>query len=174
MKNIIVRGIHMQTIDGLNVVGIDYDYYKPKFIEKELKYLQDKYLLGDFYILESSPKKYQAICFTKVSVNKYREMLQYCNCDEKFSKRMNYFGEPKVLRLSPKKDFNIRTIKVIKSNIKYLRESLAHKLAYDIENIISLKKTINPLIDDGLKQISMVFYETKTSSNAKKNIKNNI
>jgi len=155
-----IRGCHLMTIDGFYIVGIDYDKFRLRFLVNELLMIQKLYKLSNIYIIESSKNHYHAVCFDKLFLKEYRELLQNTHCDSMFRRDFSLmFGEPKVLRLSSKrKNDRPKLIKTLKSNYRIHQQSLPHKLLYNFEGIIKFRKS---KLDDNNKIAPIVFYKSR-------------
>ena len=155
IKKISVMGCHLITWDGYYIVGIDYDKFRIDFLKVELKKLQKDFGLSDFWIVETSKEKYHAICFDKVPVLTYRKILDNTHADFIFSTKINFFGEPKVLRLPIQQDKKIKIYRVKSDWNNWREQSTAHKNLYSRFKIIPFVKTAH---DDNNNQVSLVFY----------------
>jgi hypothetical protein len=124
-------GIRNNCYDGSRVIFLDYDnILYTEMLIPEIKYLQEKYSLGDFYIFKSSQKEhsYHAICLDKVKVYEWRDILNDSSCDENYKKPALKDFKTCVLRVSKKGSSDApRYISTIKPIFESIRErSLAH------------------------------------------------
>ena len=147
-------GYHVLTSDGYVIVALDYDSFNIEHLTSELRRLQKDYSLSNFYVTESSSKRYHAVCFDKISLLTYKKILSDSHVDPNFSASVSYFAEPKVLRVSTKMILK----KVILSMSGYRTQSLAHKQVYSTFGIIEPSMSFTPL-DDGYTKLSVVLYE---------------
>jgi len=122
------------------------------WIIEELKYLQQDYDLGNFYIFESSKDHYHAVCLTKVSLVELINIMKSTSIDYR------YIDVP--LRWGKK----LWTLRVKgKSNIKYLitlnnrterQQSTSHWSV--LRKLFKLQGTITN--GDGLDKVVMARY----------------
>jgi len=80
----LVQGYTNRCRDGKYIVTLDYDNYNFEWIIDELKCLQADYMLGTFYMFESSPDCYHAVCLTKVSLNELVTIMRSTSIDTRY------------------------------------------------------------------------------------------
>lgn len=131
-----VKGNLALCPDGNYILMADYDRMKPEEFEYELKAVQNKYQLGDWHIIQSSPNKYHAVCFDKLDWNTMREILDQLRVDPAYRQSRTI-----LLRTSPKSKHQPYYVKTIKSNNKKHQTSRAHMSHY-INNIPGMPKNI--------------------------------
>lgn len=159
-----ILGVHLTTSDFKTIVGLDYDVFKLEHLTNELQAIQKLFMLSNFYVLETQPrrentKRYHAVCFDKIFLQHYRELLMGSHVDVKFRSDFNLaFGEPKVLRIGIKRGDDVpRLKKILFSNHRVHEQSTPHKITYDMAGIIPFLPDEK---DDGLKINSIVWYQT--------------
>lgn len=124
-------GIRSKTTSGHNIIFLDYDniLYKEMLVP-EIKYLQDKYKLSDFYILKSSQKSdnYHAICLDKLRPKEWMKILEDTSCDDNYKKTSLRDYKAWTLRISPKGDSKAPMYyATVHSPYNKREKSLAHK-----------------------------------------------
>lgn len=133
-------GIYDLCKDGKHVIFLDYDTFRWEWLIDELAYLQDKYLLSDFYIFSSSLDSYHAVCFDKLVNCELQDVLRETNIDESFFNSVRFDYGARVLRLFPKGKISApKFSNVIISKHNTRQKSLDHikafELHYGIKNI---------------------------------------
>jgi len=138
--------------DGKHVIYLDYDNFRFEWLLDEIKYLKERFKLGNFYILRSSKigggkYKHHVVCFDKVSARVYNEIVMESNADMLF-KNNGFFDleNARVLRFSGKTKSNIgvpRYHGYVNSKHQHRPKSRGHIEFY--------KKMFN-IPDDNLKQ----------------------
>jgi hypothetical protein len=151
--NGIVEGCMALCEDGMYVVMADYDKCPMEIIDYELKTMQRKYGLGNFYVLESSPGKFQAISFDKVEFREYLEILKQLRIDPGYTQSRTF-----VLRTGPKKGNRVKLHHVIECTGR--RELSRAHLNYYITVMPGLKGYINIQQLDNSKELMGVNYTT--------------
>jgi hypothetical protein len=145
-------GLRNNTFDAKRVLFFDYDQILyDEMLLPEIRYLQDKYGLGTFYIYRSSQKEhsYHAVCFDKVKVYEWKTILDDSSCDEAYKKPALKDFKTCVLRVSTKgKSQKPRYLTQITPLIPTNRESsLAHanffKFHYDTPIDLTIGKWDN-------------------------------
>lgn len=123
-------GIYDWIEEGKHVLFLDYDIMRYEWMLQELKYLQKKYNLSEFYIFESSKNSYHAICCDELTAIECQEIVLDSNCDESFKNAMFYDYRSRVLRCFPKGETKKpRYLATMKTNRKPERfKSLGHLL----------------------------------------------
>jgi len=103
--------------------------------------LQDRFMLGDFYVFESSDNHYHAVSLSKVMLSTYLEILKNSSVDTNYISVPLYFGKKIwTLRLSDKFDTPIRFIGKFKTSAyTHYYQSTAHS------------KVLNTLFNLGIK-----------------------
>lgn len=114
----IVNGYTNRCMDGKYVVFLDYDDFQFEWIQYEIEALQTLFHLGDFYIFESSPNSYHAVCFDKVSVHEYISILRNSSVDTNYINVPLHFG---------KKVWTLRLTDKDKQPIKYIKRFTAYR-----------------------------------------------
>lgn len=113
--------------DGRYIIFLDYDRIELKWIEGELKFLQDTFQLSDFYIFKSGEDNYHAICFDKVALYKYLNILKNSTVDINYINVPLHFGKKIwVLRMSDKNDIPVEYVRKISSPFNKHTQSKAH------------------------------------------------
>lgn len=120
----LVEGNMALTESGDYVIMADYDKCPLEIVDFELKAIQKKYDLGNFYVLESSPGKWHAICFDKVNFGTYKEVLQQLRIDPGYLQSRTW-----VLRYGVKRGFVPKLHHVLAAESGKVR-SRAHVLLY--------------------------------------------
>ncbi len=121
----IVEGNLALCQDGHYTIMLDYDQLPLHAIKYELTALQKYYSLGNFYIIESSPDKYHAVCFDKIDYRLYKELLEQTRIDPGFRQSRMW-----LLRTSKKKGHKLKLIGVLKGKEMARPKSKAHLLNY--------------------------------------------
>lgn len=85
-------GTSNRTEDGMYIPYLDYDFAELSGVKDELQHLQSLFSLGNFYILQSSEKRYHAICLTKLKAGEFIELLEASSCDSAFKKVPRYMS----------------------------------------------------------------------------------
>lgn len=141
LSKVRTQGIYDICEDGRHVVFLDYDRFKLEWLENEIHYLQNKFKLGDFIILESSENSYHAVCFDKLHPREHQKVIDQSNCDEAFKNAPRWDYGSRVLRAFPKGNTQKpKYMKIIQSIYNDNREkSKAHhkffRLNYDIGDL---------------------------------------
>lgn len=149
-------GTSNRTEDGMYVPYLDYDFAELAAVKDELSHLQDIFSLGNFYILQSSEKRYHAICLTKLTAMNFIALLEASSCDASFKKVPRYASIRNWVLRCYIKDAKQepQLIKTLKHKT-IMQESSAH---YKILKLLHKSITIqNP---DNLSKITLVTYKT--------------
>lgn len=123
-----------------HVIFLDYDKFRLDWLEAEIRYLQNKFKLGDFVILESSEDSYHCVCFDKMCGQEHQQVIDQSNCDLAFKNAPRWDYGARVLRIWDKGNTKKpKFLKIIKSIYHDNREkSNAHLkffcLNYDIKD----------------------------------------
>lgn len=83
-KMVYVAGITNRCRNGEYIIFLDYDNIPVDWVIDELKFLQERYNLGDFILLRSSKNGFHAINPTKVSLNQLVTILRASSTDAAF------------------------------------------------------------------------------------------
>ena len=70
----------------LHVLFLDYDNITDERLTEELRYLQDEFELGNFYVLETRNKGRHAICIDALRFTDILEIVRFSSCDLMFKK----------------------------------------------------------------------------------------
>lgn len=132
-------GVRNNTPDGKRLIFLDYDNTLIDWLEDEIRYLQKKYELSNFYVFESSqkPNSYHAICLDKLNFHKFVRIINDTSCDE-YYKTMPLKNDYRtwVLRLLRKANSERPRLRKIIFNDSFRIKSHAHmkllKLHYGI------------------------------------------
>lgn len=96
-------GFTNRCIDGKYIICLDYDRMNLEWILPEIRQLQNNLGLSTFYIFESSPGSYWAVCLTKVSFKHFVDIIRSTSCDDAYKTVPLYYGKKLwTLRLSDK------------------------------------------------------------------------
>lgn len=155
-------GIRNSTEDGKRLVFLDYDkMLYDLHLKPELKHIQKKYKLSDFYIFESSQKvgAYHIICLDKITAKEWCEIIEQTNVDALYKKvPIQIDNKAWVLRMLPKRASRKPRLKeIMKSKYQTREKSNAHalflKFNYNI-NISKIKKL------DKYTNVTLTLYDT--------------
>lgn len=114
-KKALKVGITTNVSANEHLIFLDYDNQKLEEIIKNLKFLQKKFMLPDFYIFKSSRGKYNAICFVVVHWRRYKSILANSSCDPNF-RFYTYRAKKGTLRIAKKqekKTSNVRLTHIV-------------------------------------------------------------
>lgn len=125
----LVEGNMALCPDGNYIAQVDYDKQKIELIRYELKAMQRKYNLGNFYILESSPGKYHAVCFSKMEWGEYNSLLQQLRCDPGFTQTKTYLLRTS-LKKGQKEGLKFKEVLLNDSNRELSRAHIRHYVVY--------------------------------------------
>ena len=151
-----VAGYTNRCKNGSFIVFLDYDNVEFKWIAAELEHLQERFMLGDFYIFASSDDSFHAVCFDKVNLSVYLDILKNSSVDPNYITVPLHFGKKIwTLRLTDKDDIPIRFVGALKSKaFSFRQESTAH--ADVLNSLFDLGiKLNNP---DGVKELVLARY----------------
>ena len=70
----------------LHVLFLDYDNIVDEILTEELRYLQEQFVLGNFYVLETRNKGRHAICIDALRPRDQKEIVDFSSCDLMFKK----------------------------------------------------------------------------------------
>lgn len=150
-------GTSNKTEDGMHVPYLDYDFTEYQLIEDELKHLQQIFNLGNIYILQSSEKKFHAICLTKLTAKEFIELLESSSCDAAFKKIPRFRSIRNWVLRCYSKDIKHepRIISTLPNKTKRQESSAHFSMLKMLHKEIS--KIQNP---DSLSKITLVSYKT--------------
>jgi hypothetical protein len=161
-------GIRNHTADGRHVIFLDYDMIMlEEMLIPELKYLQEKYHLSDFYILESSHKEhaYHVICLDKLTAREWISVIEETSCDGSY-KHFPLLADHSswVLRITEKGDTKApKYLMTLKSLYQNREKSKPHALFMEYHYEALKIKDLNNL--DNLTNLPLVQYETGANLN---------
>lgn len=108
------------------IVTLDYDNIELFWIEEELKELQELFHLSNFYIFKTN-KGYHAICFDKVPLMYYVNIIKNSSIDPNYAQVPLKYGKRLwTLRYSKKDGISPEYIKTIQSEKCKWEKSKAH------------------------------------------------
>ena len=153
---------------GFRLIFLDYDETMLEFIKDEIKHLQARFFLSDFYIFKSSqkPNGFHAICLDKLRYKEFLEAMSYTSCDE-YYKTMPPSNDKNswVLRMDKKEGSEKpKPITTIKSKWNIRKKSLAHALFLKYNYKITINKLKNL---DKNKKLYVIKYGTLNYIQAK-------
>lgn len=153
------QGLYDICEDGRHVIFLDYDKFRLDWLESEIRYLQKKFKIGDFIILESSENSFHAICFDKLHPKQHQKILDQTNCDEAFKNAPRWDFGSRVLRTFPKGNTGKpKYIKTIHSKYNNKEKSKAHAKFFALNyNIFDLRVGKH----DGSTKVFLIDYPTK-------------
>ncbi len=128
LKNKSMIGISNRTQEGYYIPFIDYDGLDYDWVYRELRRLQLDFCLSEFYIFQSSKRSYHAVCFDKLTMAEYLNILTHSSCDPNFRNVPLKYGKKQWnLRLSAKEDKPPKAVgRVSPMNDLIYRKSLSH------------------------------------------------
>lgn len=155
-----VYGYSSRTETGRYVLFHDYDYLDLDAVIEELKWLQKKFNLSDYYVFCSPDKKdsFHAVCLDTFSLSKAYSIQKQTSCDSAFIHAVKYLASKEwILRLSKKGSRpSPAFVKIIGSDHQTRTKSLAHAEFLKKMGIpISFKGKF-----DGCKKIGLIKYNT--------------
>ena len=115
--------------DGRYIIMMDYDRTEYQWVKDEIKYLQRQFKLGSFHLFESSEGSYHAVCFDKLTMVMYRNILLSSSVDENYAYIPYRYGRKLwTLRLTDKKGTSVKYKEQIISEWDYIKRfvSSAH------------------------------------------------
>ena len=124
-------GFTNRCIDGKYIVCLDYDKVRIDWLVPELKIIQETWDLGTFYIIESSPGKYWAVCLDKMRFRDFVDLIHQTSCDASYRHvPLSYGMRLWTIRLSTKKGFPPKLVGIIKRKPRHRtrQTSLAHAI----------------------------------------------
>ena len=156
-------GVYDICKNGKHVLFLDYDKFRFEWLVNEIKYLQKKYKLSDFYIFKSSSYSFHAVCFDMLSNYLHTRVLMETNIDDSFLNAMRFDYGSRVLRIFPKgRTDKPQFLKIIKSRFNKHPKSLDHiKLFENNYNI----KVENKRGGISLDEIYLINYPTELNVN---------
>lgn len=151
-----VHGYSNRTTDGMYIVTLDYDGLTPEWIRGELVRLQQWFALGTFYLF-SSGNGYHAVCFDKLTLAQFMEVLHSSSVDpDYFRVPLTWHKRCWILRVTPKTTGNIQLIDTIVAD-SHKESSHAHIRL--LENLSLIPKEAHPNVDSA-GEITLVTYYT--------------
>jgi hypothetical protein len=162
------------NVGAFRLIFIDWDCSVLDFVIDEVKYLQERFCLSDFYIFQSSQKSdgFHGICLDKLLYREFVEAMEYTSSDE-YYKSMPQKNDANawVLRaLSKAGSQKPVLIRIVKSKHNLRQKSLAHYL-YLLYNYGIKRKSLKNL--DNNTKLYLVKYGTLNYIDvAKKEIRN--
>jgi len=149
MRKTLVQAYTNRCHDGRYVLCLDYDRQPCEWIIEELRRLQLDFQLSDFWLFESSPESYHAVCLDKLF---YRELIDIMRCttiDERYTTVPTKYGK-KVwsLRYSQKNGSSIRFVGRLRSN-STREQSLAHSIL--LQKLYNIPMTEGIVTDNQIK-----------------------
>jgi len=124
-----VTGYTNRCKNGRYCIFLDYDNVDLNLIKPELEHLQINFNLSSFYIFQSSENSYHAVCFDKVNLHEYIQILRNSSVDPRYIDVPLNFGK-KVwsLRLSDKDNNSVTFLDHI--HAKIVEEVGEHKTGH--------------------------------------------
>lgn len=160
-RGVYTIGIYDICKDGKHILFLDYDTFRWDWLIDELKFLQNKYKLSDFYIFESSAGSYHAVCFDKLPNYELHLILRETNVDESFYNAVHFDYGSRVLRLFPKgKKAPPRFVKCLESRYNRREKSLDHIETFELNYGIRVKNRVKGV---SLGQVYLIKYYTEHS-----------
>jgi hypothetical protein len=99
------RGMESKVMGtSLHVTFLDYDYTNDKRLKEELQFLQEEFLIGNFYVFQTRDKGGRhAVCLDALTAKEQKTIVDFSSCDEAF-KRAPMINEFRcwVLRIDAK------------------------------------------------------------------------
>ena len=136
---------------------LDYDFMEEQYVKDEVNHFQEVFNLGDMHIFQSSPKRYHALGFSKMTAREFVELLLNSSVDEGFKNVPRFYSTRNwVLRAFNKggkdKPKYLYTLKHKTSR----QESFAH-----YEYLKKIYPEVNGIQNsDGLTKLSIISYAT--------------
>lgn len=159
-KMVWTRGTSNKTKDCYFVPYFDYDNMKETYVKEELLILQEMFDLGDLLVFQSSENSYQAVGFSKLTLNEFQNVLMHSSCDFAFIRFPKFlpFAKYYVLRqFSKGKTKRPKLVDILKRKTNR-RQSYAH---WKYFKILNPNAKIDTLVNsDGLEDITIVDYPT--------------
>lgn len=119
-------GVSNKCEDAKYVLFLDYDTTPLETIRTECEGLQNDYQLSSFYIFESSPNNYHAVCFDKFTKQNLITIMKQTSIDTAYIKVSQNRNNGWALRLTPKNKKDIKHHHTIRSPFSKHEESQAH------------------------------------------------
>jgi hypothetical protein len=156
-----VLGYSSKTLNGRHVLFFDFDSLEEEVLGEEIKYLQDKFRLSDFYVFKTSKNNgWHAVCLDCHSMQETYSILKDSSADQSFIHSLkNLPHREYCLRLGSKGErLAPEFFKVFESNNYSCIRSSGHadllkKLGVPIKNENKGKW-------DGYKKVSIIKYNT--------------
>ena len=68
------------------IIPLDYDNIEDNRLDEELKYLQDQFEIGNFYVFKTSDYGRHAVCIDALRFRDVKEIVDFSSCDLMFKK----------------------------------------------------------------------------------------
>lgn len=124
-----VRGYSSRTMNGRYVLFHDYDELDLSTLEQELKYLQNRFKLSDYYVFElDRDNSFHAVCLDTFSLSEAYSIQKQSSCDKAFINSIKRLKTCEwVLRIGKKGEREApKYVKTIKSDFNNHVKSTAH------------------------------------------------
>ena len=151
-----VCGYSNRTTDGLYIVTLDYDGLTPEWLRGELIRLQQWFALSTFYLF-SSGNGYHAVCFDKLTLSQYMEVLSSSSVDpDYFRVPLTWHKRCWILRVTPKVSGEIKLIDTVRADSRREKSSPHIRL---LENLRLIPQEAHPTVDSA-GELTLVTYYT--------------
>ena len=155
IKNDMVAGYTNRCKDGFYITTLDYDNLELGWVVNELRRLQYQFFMGDFYVFKSGENNFHAVCFDKITLSQFVDILKNSSVDPDYMNVPLKFGKKIwTLRVTDKNSIPVEFMTMIISNHTCIRESTAH--ASFVEKIFKIKVFLKH--GDGEKKLIMARY----------------
>ena len=151
-------GYTNQCINGSYVLFLDFDNVFPSYVYDNIKKVQKKFKLSDFYVFQSSANGYHAVCFDKVGYELLVKIMWYADVDEYFIVVPEEHKKHWILRLSRKDGIPVIFTSKQPSPHKNYEKSNAHRIL--LNNLFSLDIAKDECFDSETK-LHGAFYPLK-------------
>jgi len=120
-------GFDSRTEDGMYVIFLDYDEIKWEILLDDLRNLIERFKLSHFYVFETAPDSYHAICLDKFPLKYAQQIIDYSCADYAF-KRGAYLDMSRCWTLRTMKDYRPKPkyIGIVESPYCEYEQSSAH------------------------------------------------
>jgi len=71
---------------SLHVLFLDYDNIEDERLKEELRFLQEEFQIGNFYVLETRNKGRHCVCIDALRPRDQKEIVDFSSCDLMFKK----------------------------------------------------------------------------------------
>lgn len=156
-----VHGYSSRTQFGQYVLFHDYDNLDQEAIEQELKFLQDKYKLSDYYLFKlDRENSFHAVCLDTFSIRKAYEIQRATSCDLAFIHSIKRLQSKEwILRWGKKGERDApEYVKTISSRHRKHKRSSAHGVF--LKKMSVPVKMYNKKEWDGGQVLAVVQYDT--------------